>query len=384
MNAPLTPQAALAADALAPRRVFNFSPGPSTMPQSVLEQAAAEMLDYRGCGVSVLEMSHRSAAFEDILARAEQDLRDLLAIPAAFKVLFMQGGAIGQNAIVPMNLVARRPGRAIDVVVTGEWSRKSWTEAQRYGDVALAASTLGAAHDHIPDPAGWALRQDASYVHLCSNETVHGVEFQTLPDLRALGSEAPLVVDASSNIASRTIDWTRAALVFAGAQKNLGPSGITVVIVREDLLGHALPTCPSVFDYRVTAEQRSMLNTPPTYPIYLLGLMLQWLKGEGGVPAIEQRNRAKSDRLYAAIDGSGGFYRNPVAPADRSRMNVPFVMPSEALTDRFVAEAEAAGLSSLRGHKSVGGLRASIYNAMPEAGVEALVAFMHDFQRRHG
>lgn len=384
MNAPLTSQAALAANALAPRRIFNFSPGPSTMPQVVLEQAAAEMLDYRGSGVSVLEMSHRSTAFEGILAAAEADLRELLAIPAHFKVLFMQGGAIGQNAIVPLNLVARRPARKIDVVLTGEWSRKSWAEAQRYGDVALAASTLDSGHTHMPPAAGWTLRPDASYVHVCSNETVHGVELHELPDLRALGSEAPLVIDASSNIASRPIDWTRAALVFAGAQKNLGPSGITVVIVRDDLIGQALPICPSVFDYRVTAEQRSMFNTPPTYPIYLLGLMLQWLKGEGGVAAIERRNLAKSGRLYAAIDGSGGFYRNPVAVADRSRMNVPFFLPSTALTDRFVAEAEAAGLSALRGHKVVGGLRASIYNAMPEAGVEALVAFMQDFQRRHG
>ncbi len=384
MNAPLTLQAARAAEPGLLHRVFNFSPGPSTMPESVLRQAADEMLDYRGNGVSVLEMSHRSPAFEDILGGAEADLRELLAIPSNYRVLFMQGGAIGQNAIVPMNLAALRPGRKIDAVVTGEWSRKSWTEAQRYGDVALAASTMDSGHTHMPPARGWALRPDASYVHVCSNETVHGVELHELPDLRALGSEAPLVIDASSNIGSRPIDWTRAALVFAGAQKNLGPSGITVVIVRDDLIGQALPICPSVFDYRVAAEQRSMFNTPPTYPIYLLGLMLQWLKAEGGVAAIEQRNLAKSGRLYAAIDGSGGYYRNPVAVADRSRMNVPFFLRDEALTDRFVDEAEAAGLSALRGHKVVGGLRASIYNAMPLAGVEALVDFMQDFQRRHG
>lgn len=369
---------------LTPGRVFNFSPGPSTLPESVLRQAAAEMLDYQGSGVSVLEMSHRSEAFEGILARTESDLRRLLAVPASFKVLFMQGGAIGQNAIVPLNLADRSPGRPIDLVVTGEWSRKSWQEAQRYGDAALAASTLDEGCTFIPAPSSWALREHASYVHVCSNETVHGVEFDTLPDLAALGCRAPLVVDASSNIASRPVDWSRIGLMFAGAQKNLGPSGITVVIVREDLIGHALPACPSVFDYRLNAEHRSMFNTPPTYPIYLLGLMLQWLDGEGGVAALEQRNLAKSARLYAAVDGSGGFYRNPVAVADRSRMNVPFFLPDEALTDRFVAEAEAAGLVSLRGHKAVGGLRASIYNAMPVAGVEALVAFMQDFQRCHG
>lgn len=365
-------------------RVYNFSPGPSTMPEPVLRRAAAEMLDHEGSGMSVLEMSHRSEAFERILARTEADLRRLLGVPARFKVLFMQGGAIGQNAIVPLNLADRSPGRPIDLVVTGEWSRKSWQEAQRYGDAALAASTLDSGCTSLPDPATWALREHASYVHVCSNETVHGVEFDRLPDLAALGSRAPLVVDASSNIASRPVEWDRIGLMFAGAQKNLGPSGITVVIVRDDLVGHALPGCPSVFDYRQNVEHRSMVNTPPTYPIYLLGLMLQWLEGEGGVAAMAQRNLAKAARLYEAIDHSGGFYRNPVDPACRSRMNVPFFLADDALTDRFVQEAEAAGLASLRGHKAVGGLRASIYNAMPAAGVEALVAFMQDFQCRHG
>lgn len=376
-------------------RPYNFSAGPAAMPEAVLQQAAAEMLDWHGCGMGVMEMSHRGAAVGEILERAERDLRTLLAIPDHFRVLFSQGGALAHNAIVPMNLAGRHPQRAIDVVVTGAWSQKSAQEAARYGDVHVAASGEPSRFTSIPDPATWALRRDAAYVHLCSNETIHGVEFHTLPDLRALGCDAPLVIDFSSHVLSRPIDWSRVGLAFGGAQKNVGPAGLTLVIVREDLLGHALPICPSVFDYRRLAEAHSMANTPPTYAIYIAGLVFQWLlvQREGdltGVAAMEARAIARAQRLYAAIDGSS-LYVNEVEPAARSRMNIPFFLrgddgkplrdPAHPRNAAFLQGAQARGLLQLKGHKSVGGMRASLYNAMPMAGVEALVEYLRDFER---
>ena len=363
-------------------RPYNFSAGPATMPEDVLRQAAAEMLDWHGTGMGVMEMSHRGKAFISICEQAEADLRQLLAIPPEFHVLFMQGGGLAQNAIVPLNLSG---AGVLDVVVTGAWSRKSLQEAGRYADARCAASGEADGFTRIPDPAGWRLSADARYVHLCSNETIHGVEFHSLPDLRALGSTAPLVIDFSSHVASRPVDWSRVGLAFAGAQKNLGPAGLTLVVVRDDLLGHALAHCPSAFNYRLVAEARSMYNTPPTYAIYMAGLVFQWLlrQTEGaltGLAAIEARNRAKAALLYQAIDASA-LYENRVDPDCRSRMNVPFVLRDEGRNADFLAGAEARGLLQLKGHKSVGGMRASLYNAMPVAGVQALVDYMREFER---
>lgn len=351
------------------------------MPEAVLEQAAADMLDWHGCGMGVMEMSHRGREFGEILTQAQADLRELLAIPETFEVLFMQGGALAENAIVPLNL--SRAG-VVDFVVTGGWSQKSHQEAQRYANAHLAASSQAQGYTCIPDPATWQLSANAAYVHLCSNETIHGVEFQQLPDLQALGSAAPLVIDFSSHVASRSLDWSRVGLAFGGAQKNLGPAGLTLVVVRRDLLDRALPACPTAFRYQTVAANASMYNTPPTFAIYVAGLVFQWLKRQGGMAAIEAANIEKARLLYTAIDESGGFYANRVDPACRSRMNVPFFIHDAALHDVFVAQAREAGLLQLKGHKSVGGLRASLYNAMPLAGVQALVDFMHQFQTRHG
>lgn len=361
-------------------RPFNFSPGPAALPEPVLRQAAAEMLDWHGSGLSVMEMSHRGREFISIAEQAEADVRELLAVPSDFHVLFMQGGGLGENAIVPMNLSR---GGKVDAVVTGSWSLKSSREAKRYADVQVAASNEADRHVSLPSPASWKLRRDASYVHICSNETIDGVEYQTLPDLKALGSDAPLVVDCSSHILSRAIDWSRVGLAFAGAQKNIGPAGLTLVFVRKDLVGHALPICPSAFDYKVVADSASMFNTPPTYAIYIAGLVFQWIKAQGGVAALEERNIEKAKLLYGALDASE-FYLNRVAPDCRSRMNVPFFLRNEALNDAFLAQAKERGLLQLKGHKSVGGMRASIYNAMPLAGVQALVDHLNDFARRHG
>jgi phosphoserine aminotransferase len=366
-------------------RPYNFSAGPAALPEEVLNQAAAEMLDWQGSGMSVMEMSHRGREFIAIYTQAEADLRELLAVPSAYRILFMQGGGLAENAIVPLNLSR---GGVVDFVVTGSWSAKSHKEAQRYCVARTAASNASTGYTHIPAPDGWKLSSNAAYLHLCSNETIHGVEFNELPDLQALGSQAPLVIDCSSHILSRAIDWSRVGLAFAGAQKNIGPAGLTIVIVREDLLGHALPTCPSAFDYRTVADNASMYNTPPTYAIYIAGLVFQWLKrqreGElSGVAAMEQRNVAKAALLYDYIDTSA-YYANKVDPACRSRMNVPFFLPDDALNDSFVAGAKAQGLLQVRGHKSVGGMRASLYNAMPLAGVQALVSYMKDFAARHG
>jgi phosphoserine aminotransferase len=364
-------------------RPYNFSAGPAALPESVLQQAAAEMLDWHGSGMSVMEMSHRGKEFISIAEAAEADLRALLAVPAQFRILFMQGGGLAENAIVPMNLAQRLPGGLVDVVVSGAWSQKSAQEARRYADVAVAASNQADGHTSLPAPASWQLRKGSSYVHLCSNETIHGVEYAQLPDLAALGCDAPLVIDCSSHILSRTIDWAKVGLAFAGAQKNIGPAGLTLVIVREDLLGHAMAHCPSAFDYKTVADNGSMFNTPPTYAIYIAGLVFQWLKSQGGVAAMEARNIAKAELLYGYLDGSG-FYANRVAVAGRSRMNVPFFLHDETLNDAFLSGARAHGLLQLKGHKSVGGMRASIYNAMPLEGVQALVNYLKDFAQRHG
>ena len=365
------------------QRPYNFSAGPAAMPVEVLQQAAADMLDWHGSGMSVMEMSHRGKEFMSIIETAEADLRELLAVPPNFRILFMQGGGLAENAIVPLNLSR---GGVVDFVVTGSWSQKSFKEARKFCDPRLAASNEADSHTRLPAPGSWQLSPDAHYVHLCSNETIHGVELHELPDLKALGSNAPLVIDFSSHVASRAVDWRRVGLAFGGAQKNLGPAGVTLVVVREDLLGHALSICPSAFDYKTVADNGSMYNTPPTYSIYMAGLTFQWLKrqSEGnlrGIAAMEHRNRAKAELLYGFIDQSS-FYVNKVAPDCRSRMNVPFFLRDESRNEAFLAGAKAAGLLQLKGHKSVGGMRASLYNAMPLEGVQALVAYMRDFEQK--
>lgn len=374
-------------------RPWNFSAGPSVLPLEVLQQAAAEMTDWNGSGMSVMEMSHRGKHFMQIIAQAEADLRELLAIPDDFAVLFMQGGATAENAIIPLNLIGRNGAGKADYVVSGIWSEKSRKEARRYGDVAVAASSGASCiidgHEQkpytwFPEPDQWQVRPDAAYVHLCSNETIGGVEFVNWPGLANLGAPGvPLVVDASSHILSRPVNFDNVGMVYAGAQKNAGPAGVTVVIVRREFIGHALPACPSAFDYANVLASQSMFNTPPTYAIYIMGLVFKWLKALGGVAAIEQANIAKADALYGYLD-STAFYSSPVQPSVRSRMNVPFFLSDETLNAAFLQESEAAGLLQLKGHKSVGGMRASIYNAMPLQGVQALIAFLKDFERRHG
>ena len=358
-------------------RVFNFSPGPATLPEPVLRQAADEMLDWHGSGMSVMEMSHRGKEFMGIHAEAEDLLRELMAIPSNYKILFMQGGAIGENAIVPMNLIGKT-GSA-DYVNTGEWSKKSLKEAKAYGKVNIAASGEAGNFTAIPKQADWKLDGNASYVHICSNETIGGVEYHWTPDT----GPVPLVADMSSNILSRPIDVSRYGLIYAGAQKNMGPSGLTVVIVRDDLIGHALPVTPSAFNYQIQAEADSMYNTPPTYAIYIAGLVLKHVRQHGGLPAMEEHNRAKARVLYDYLDQSG-FFSNPVARDDRSLMNVPFKLKDDALDDVFLKGAQARGMIQLKGHRVVGGMRASIYNAMPIEGVRALVQYMKEFESQHG
>lgn len=358
-------------------RAFNFSAGPAVMPEPVLQQAAAEMLDWHGSGMSVMEMSHRGKEFISIYEQAEADLRDLLAVPAHFKILFMQGGGLAENAIVPLNL---SQGGAMDFVLTGSWSQKSLKEAEKYGPTHVAASSQNDGFTHLPSPKTWQIGSHSRYVHICGNETIHGVEFHELPDLKALGCDAPLVVDFSSHVASRSVDWSRVGLAFGGAQKNLGPAGLTLVIVREDLMGHALAHCPSAFNYQLVADNQSMYNTPPTYSIYIAGLVFQWLKKNGGIAAMEARNIAKAQLLYDFLDSSS-LYVNKVAKDCRSRMNIPFFLRDESRNEAFLAGAKAANLLQLKGHKSVGGMRASLYNAMPLEGVQALVAFLRDFEK---
>jgi len=358
-------------------RVFNFSAGPAVLPMAVLRQAANEMFDWHGSGMSVMEMSHRGKEFIAIHAEAEALLRELLAVPAGYKVLFLQGGAIGENAIVPMNML--RGKASADYVSTGEWSKKSIAEAKKYARINVAASGEASKFTSIPPRDSWRLEPDAAYVHICSNETIGGVQYHFTPDV----GDVPLVADMSSDILSRPVDVARYGLIYAGAQKNIGPAGLTIVIVRDDLIGQALPFTPSAFDYKLQAEADSMLNTPPTYAIYIAGLVFRWLKDQGGLAAVAERNRAKAALLYEFLDGSG-FYSNPVARADRSLMNVPFRLRDESLDGAFLKEAEARGMVQLKGHRSVGGMRASIYNAMPIEGVQALVAYLREFEAEHG
>jgi phosphoserine aminotransferase len=357
-------------------RAFNFSPGPAALPETVLEQARRELLEWRGERASVIEISHRGKAFMAIAEAAERDLRELMAIPANYRVLFLQGGATQHFAQIPMN-IAR--GRKADYVLTGAWGEKAAKEAKSLAEVRIAASSAADGYFGIPPRDGWDLDPEAAYVHVTPNETIGGVEFHDTPDV----GDVPLVADMSSNILSRPIDVSRYGIIYAGAQKNIGPSGLVIVIIRDDLLERIPKDLPAIFSYAAHAKEGSMLNTPNTFAWYLAGLVFQWLKAEGGVAAMAARNAAKAALLYDYIDASG-WYTNPVERASRSRMNVPFRLADAALDDVFVKEAEAAGLMALKGHRSVGGMRASIYNAMPIAGVEALVAFMRDFAARHG
>jgi phosphoserine aminotransferase len=357
-------------------RVYNFSAGPAALPLPALEQARDELLDWQG-GMSVMEVSHRSRAFMAVAERAESDLRELLAIPPNYRVLFMQGGATAQFSAVPLNL--SDAGAAADYVNTGHWSERTIKEARRFVTVGIAADEAGSQYTTVPEPTRLRLTPGAAYVHYTPNETIGGVEFPYIPETGAI----PLVADMSSSILSRPIDVSRFGLIYAGAQKNIGPSGITVVIVRDDLVRKSRPGTPMVFDYRAVADAGSMLNTPPTFGWYFAGLVFQWLKREGGLAAMEKRNRGKAESLYATIDASA-FYSNPVARNCRSWMNVPFRLAKPELEKTFLAEADVAGLMNLAGHRAVGGMRASLYNAMTLEGVTALIAFMRDFERRYG
>jgi phosphoserine aminotransferase len=358
-------------------RVFNFSAGPAVLPEEVLRRAAAEMLDWHASGMSVMEMSHRGKEFVGIAAKAEADLRTLLAIPANYKVLFLQGGAIAENAIVPMNLLGGRAGA--DYVNTGEWSKKSIKEAKKYCTVNIAASAEDRNFSYVPARETWKLDTAAAYVHVCTNETIGGVEYQWTPDTGAV----PLVADMSSHILSRAIDVAKYGVIYGGAQKNVGPAGLTLVIVRDDLLDRALPITPTAFHWKEQAENDSMINTPPTYAIYVAGLVFEWLLEQGGVAAIEQKNIAKAKLLYDCLD-RGNFYLTPVRKEDRSRMNVPFKLSDPSLDEAFLKGAKDRGMVQLKGHRAVGGIRASIYNAMPIEGVQALVGYLEDFERDHG
>jgi phosphoserine aminotransferase len=364
-------------------RVFNFSAGPAIMPEEVLQEASAEMLDWHGSGMSVMEMSHRGREFMSIIDTARADVRELLGVPPNYKILFLQGGGLAENAIVPMNLVGGAATPIVDVVETGSWSIKSAKEAAKYANVHVAASAAGNKFTSIPHRDTWTLSANPAYVHICTNETIDGVEFSDAPNVGADTNDAPLVADMSSHILSRVIDVTRYGVIFGGAQKNIGPAGLTLVIVRDDLLDRALPICPSAFNWKIIAENHSMYNTPPTYAIYIAGLVFQWLKRQGGIAAIEERNIIKSALLYSYLD-STEFYRNKVDPVCRSRMNIPFFLRDEALNEAFLEGAKGQRLLQLKGHKSVGGMRASLYNAMSLTGVEALLAYMKEFERTHG
>ena len=356
-------------------QIYNFSAGPAVLPKEVLQQARDEMLDWRGSGMSVMEMSHRGKEFMAIAEQTENDLRELAGIPQNYKVLFLQGGASSQFAMVPMNLL--RGKTSADYINTGQWSAKAIEEASRYCSVNVAASSEDANFTYVPPQEQWRLNAQAAYVHYTSNETIGGVEFHWVPQV-----DVPLIVDMSSDILSRPLDVTRFGLIYAGAQKNLGPAGLTLVIVREDLLGKPLPGTPTLYDYQIHAQNDSMYNTPPTYAMYITGLVLAWLKKQGGLAAMEKINIAKADLLYNYLD-STGFYHCPVAKTDRSRMNVPFTLKDSALDGEFLKQAQHNGLLQLKGHRSVGGMRASIYNAMPLEGVAKLVAFMKEFANRH-
>lgn len=358
-------------------RIFNFSAGPATLPEAVLERARAEFLEFGDCGASIMEISHRGKVFMEVAARAEADLRQLMGVPDNYKVLFLQGGARQQFALIPMNLLRGRERACY--LDTGTWSSQAVDMARNYCEPVVVASSREDGYNTVPPRAEWQLDDSAAYLHYASNETIGGVQLHETPEV----GDLPLVADMSSDILSKPIDVSRFGLIYAGAQKNIGPSGLAVVIVRDDLIGNPLPGTPNIFDYAQQAAKDSMLNTPPTFAWYLSGLVFQWVQEKGGLAAMEALNQRKSSKLYAAIDGSD-FYHNPVDPTCRSRMNVPFTMANPELDKTFLSEAEAAGLSALKGHASVGGMRASIYNAMPEAGVDALIAFMADFERRHG
>lgn len=358
------------------KRVHNFCAGPAALPTAVLERAQAELLDWQGRGLSVMEMSHRSDEYVAIAEQAEQDLRDLLSVPSNYKVLFLQGGASQQFAAIPLNLLPEQG--VADYVETGIWSKKAIEEARRFGSINVAASAKGYDYFAIPGQNDWQLSNNAAYLHYCSNETIGGLQFDWVPE----SGDVPLVCDMSSDILSRPIDVSQYGMIYAGAQKNIGPSGLVVVIVREDLLGRARSSCPTMLDYKVAADNGSMYNTPATFSWYLSGLVFQWVKAQGGLEEMARRNRAKMELLYGAIDASD-FYSNPIARNARSWMNVPFRLADEKLDKAFLAGAEARGLLNLKGHRSVGGMRASIYNAVELEAVEALVAWMAEFEKEH-
>ena len=356
-------------------QIYNFSAGPAVLPKPVLERAQAEMLDWHGSGMSVMEMSHRGKEFTSILTKTESDLRTLLNIPQNYKVLFLQGGAIAENAAIPMNLLN---GGEADYVVTGSWSKRSVEDANAYGKINVVASSEAERFTYVPAFDSWKLNKNAQYLHICTNETINGVEFDGLPD----AGDVPIVADMSSHILSRPIDVSQYGVIYGGAQKNIGPAGLCIIIVREDLLGKASAITPAVLNWKTQAENQSMINTPPTYSIYIAGLVFEWLLEQGGVAAIEKVNVAKANLLYDYID-STDFYLNNVAINNRSRMNIPFFLKDESLNDAFLKGAEANGLLQLKGHRMVGGMRASIYNAMPIEGVQALVSYMKAFESAH-
>ena len=359
-------------------RVFNFSAGPATLPEAVLNRAREEMMDWQGSGVSVMEMSHRGKEFMSIAAQAEKDLREIMAIPDNYKVLFLQGGASTQFAMVPLNLLGDKKGA--DYAFTGHWSKKAIAEAKRYCDVNLVVDTSEGKFTSVPEQSQWSMGSDAAYVHYTPNETIAGVEFGWVPET----GDVPLVADMSSSILSRPMDVSKYGIIYAGAQKNIGPAGLTIVIVRDDLLEKAGDNVPAMLNYKTHADNESMYNTPPTYSWYMAGLVFQWIKQQGGLQKMAETNTRKAQKLYTAIDASGGFYRNPVDVNARSLMNVPFILADDALDKEFLEGAADSDLVQLKGHRSVGGMRASIYNAMPEAGIDALIDFMQQFQTQKG
>jgi len=358
-------------------RVFNFSSGPAVLPVSVLEQIQRDLVALPGVGMSILEVSHRSAIFEQVIEKAEADLRELAGIPATYKVLFLQGGASLQFSMVPLNLLTE--GKTADYIITGTWTDKAAKEAKKVGTVNIAATSAAENFSRIPEASEWTLTPDAAYVHITSNNTIEGTQWHEVPDVRS----APLVSDASSDILSRPIDVTKYGLIYAGAQKNLGPAGTTIVIIREDLLQRSAKSLHTMLNYATHAENGSLYNTPPVFAIYGVGLVLQWLRAQGGLDAIARTNQRKAAKLYAEIDRTG-FYRPTANSANRSLMNVTFRLPSEALEKQFVKESTAAGFDGLKGHRSVGGMRASIYNAFPEEGIDSLVEFMREFEQKNG
>ena len=362
---------------MANKTVYNFAPGPAMLPRAVMEQAQRELLDWNGTGMSVMEISHRSKEFIAVAEESEADLRDIMGIPDDYRVLFLQGGATSQFAMVPMNLM--QPDGVADYILTGNWSKKAGKEAQRFGRVNIAASSETENFTTIPDRESWKLSDRSTYVYYCSNETIAGLEFQETPDVGA----RPLVCDLTSHALSRPIDVSRYGIIIAGSQKNIGPSGLVIVIVRPDLMGKSAMPVPSIYDYAVMAENGSMYNTPPTFSWYMAGLVFKWIKEQGGLEAMERNAISRSSTLYQTIDESG-FYNNPIDKRYRSRMNVAFTLPDSSLDSTFLTESRAAGLEALKGHRSVGGMRASIYNAMPMAGVEALIEFMREFERKYG